>query len=85
MKKRDFVRRWPPELPYENSIMNSEKALTIIESAKAKGKKMGFNMVFPVCDAGGNLIAFQKMDNAPLVIVEIAINKAITAIIRINC
>lgn len=80
MEKKDLVRRWPPELPYEDSIMNLEKALTIIEAAKAKAKKMGFNMVFAVCDSGGNLIAFQKMDDAPLVSVEIAINKAITAI-----
>ena len=71
---------WPPELPYDHEAMNLEKALVMIEGSKKKAADLGFAMTLVVCDAGGNLVALQKMDDAALLSLEIAINKARTAV-----
>jgi len=80
MEEEKFKRQWPPDLPYDYSAMDLEKALIMIEAAKEKAKKMGFDMIFAVCDAGGNLTALHRMDDAPLLSLEIAVNKTRTAI-----
>jgi uncharacterized protein GlcG (DUF336 family) len=80
MEEEKFKRQWPPDLPYDYSAMDLEKALIMIEAAKEKAKKMGFSMTLAVCDAGGNLTALHRMDDAPLLSLEIAINKTRTAI-----
>jgi len=80
MEENTWERMWPPELPYDYSAMNLEKALVIIEGAKKKSVELGFNMTIAVCDAGGNLTAVQRMDDAALLSVEIAMNKARTAV-----
>ena len=80
MEERTWERMWPPELPYDYSAMNLEKALVIIEGAKKKSVEIGFNMTIAVCDAGGNLTALQRMDDAAFLSLEIAINKARTAV-----
>ena len=80
MSEDKFKRVWPPDLTYDYAGMNLEKALKIIEASKKRSSEMGFNMIFAVCDAGGNLTALQRMDNAPLLSLEIAVNKARTAI-----
>jgi uncharacterized protein GlcG (DUF336 family) len=80
MEQRTWERTWPPELPYDYSGMTLEKALIIIEGAKEKAKNMGFNVTLAVCDAAGNMTAMQKMDDAALLSIEIAGNKARTAV-----
>ncbi len=80
MEGRTWERMWPPELPYDHEAMNLEKALVIIEGSKKKAADLGFAMTLAVCDAGGNQIALQKMDDAALLSLEIAINKARTAV-----
>ena len=80
MEQRTWERMWPPELPYDHSGMTLEKALIIIEGAKKKAVQMGFNMTLVVCDASGNMVALQKMDDAALLSIEIASNKARTAV-----
>lgn len=57
-----------------------EKALEIIEAAKSKAKEIGVPMVIAVVDAGGNLVAQQRMDDALLVSIDISLNKAYTAV-----
>ena len=80
MVEDPWVRMWPPKLPYNYTAMNLEKALVIIEGAKKKSVELGFNMTLAVCDAGGNLTAVQRMDDAALLSIEIAMNKARTAV-----
>jgi len=81
MGEKKLERQWPPDLPYDYATMNLEKALEIIEASKKKAKKMELNMILAVCDAAGNLTALQRMNDAPLVSLEIAVNKARTAIL----
>jgi len=81
MGNEKLPRRWPPELPYDYSGMNLEKALKMVDAAKEKAKEIGIGMTLSVCDAAGNLVVLQRMDDAALVSLEIAVNKARTAIL----
>lgn len=56
-----------------------EQAQTIMEAAIQKSRDMGVKMNIAVVDAGANLTAFVRMDNAWLGSVDIAIKKAKTA------
>jgi glc operon protein GlcG len=56
-----------------------ETAKKMIESAMAEAKKQGLTMVIAVADAGGNLVAFGRMDDAMLASIHIAMDKAFTA------
>lgn len=80
MDEGQWERRWPPEMPYDYTAMNLEKALVLIEGAKEKSSQIGFTMTMAVCDAAGNPVAMQKMDDAPHLSLEIANNKARTAV-----
>lgn len=80
MEQREWERMWPPELPYDYNAMNLEKALVLIEGSKKKAAEMGFAMTMAVCDAGGNTVSLQRMDDAALLSLEIAGNKARTAV-----
>ncbi|WP_448384635.1 GlcG/HbpS family heme-binding protein [Desulfosoma sp.] len=55
-------------------------ALRMIEAAKQKAREIGTPMVIAVVDEGGNLVALERMDGALLVSVNIAWNKAYTAV-----
>jgi uncharacterized protein GlcG (DUF336 family) len=52
----------------------------LIEAATAKALETGVNMVIAVVDEAGTLKAFRRMDGAPSLSVEIATNKAYTAV-----
>ena len=54
-------------------------ARKIIAAAEAKAAHIGQPMNIAVVDAGGNLLAFARMDQAWLGSIDIAINKAWTA------
>jgi uncharacterized protein GlcG (DUF336 family) len=54
-------------------------AKTIIEAAERKASEIGQPMNIAVVDAGGNLVAHVRMDNAWIGSVDIAIKKAWTA------
>jgi uncharacterized protein GlcG (DUF336 family) len=56
-----------------------EQAQALIAAAQLKAKKIGVPMNVAVVDAGANLKAFVRMDNAWLGSVDIAIKKAKTA------
>ena len=60
--------------------INLEQALELIAAAKEKATDIGVPMVVAVVDAGGNLVALQRMDQALLVSIDIATNKAYTAV-----
>ena len=56
-----------------------DMAKKMIEAAMAEAKKQGLLMVIAVADAGGNLVAFGRMDNTMLASINIAMDKAFTA------
>lgn len=60
--------------------MNLDLALELIAAARKKANEIGVPMVIAVVDAGGNLAAMQRMDDALLVSIDIAVNKAYTAV-----
>ncbi|MBI2205056.1 MAG: heme-binding protein [Candidatus Rokubacteria bacterium] len=51
-----------------------------IDAAAAKARGLGVPMCIAVCDDAGHLKAFLRMDGAPLLSLEIAQNKAYTAV-----
>src|ERR1700742_2512835 len=61
-----------------NSITLSA-AQVVIDVARARATEIGVPMNIAVVDAGGNLVAFARMDNAWLGSIDIAQNKAYTA------
>lgn len=58
------------------SLTQAEKIITV---AKAKAKELDVNMNIAVVDAGANLLAFVRMDDAWLGSLDISIKKAKTA------
>jgi uncharacterized protein GlcG (DUF336 family) len=60
--------------------VSSEAARRAIEAAEAKSQEMGVAMVIAVVDESGTLKSFSRMDGAPLLSVEIAKDKAYTAV-----
>ena len=57
-----------------------DESLDLIDAAKKLAKKIKVPMVIAVVDAGGNLVAQQRMDGALLVSVDISRNKAYSAV-----
>ena len=57
-----------------------EDALKLIDAAKAKADEINVPMVVAVVDSGGNLVAEQRMEDALLVSIDIAKNKAYTSV-----
>lgn len=55
------------------------EARKVIAAAQQEAQKIGMPMNVAVVDAGGNLVAFERMENAWLGSIDIAINKAWTA------
>jgi uncharacterized protein GlcG (DUF336 family) len=55
-------------------------ALDLIDAAKKQAQTIKVPMVIAVVDAGGNLVAQQRMDGALLVSVDISHNKAYSAV-----
>src|SRR5580692_10101287 len=51
----------------------------IIQAGQEKAKEIGQPMNIAVVDAGANLVAFERMEDAWLGSIDIAINKAFTA------
>ena len=62
------------------SRINLENAKKIIEGAEQKASEIGVQMVISVIDEGGNLVAVHRMDDAWLASIDIAQNKAWTAV-----
>lgn len=65
---------------FQKSSITSEAAERLIAAAEAKSREMGKAMCIAVCDEDGILKAFRRMDGAPLLSVQIAQDKAFTAI-----
>ena len=65
---------------FQKSSITLEAAERMIKAAEAKAQAMGKAMVIAVCDEDGTLKAFKRMDGAALLSVQIAQDKAYTAI-----
>ena len=65
---------------FQKSSITIEAAERIIKAAEAKAQEMGKQMCIAICDEDGTLKAFRRMDGAPLLSVQIAQDKAFTAI-----
>ena len=58
----------------------SELAQKMVHAAVAKAEEIGVRENLAILDDGGNLKAFSRMDGAPILCIEIAQNKAYTAL-----
>ncbi len=61
------------------SGLTLETAKKMLEAGEKEAEKQGVPMAIAIVDAGGNLLAFSRMDNAILGSIQIAIDKAFTA------
>ena len=59
-----------------------ELAQKMVAEALAKAKEIGVTENVAILDDGGNLKAFARMDGAPILCIEMAQNKAYTALFR---
>ena len=66
-------------LPY-GAGLTLKTAKKMLEAGEKEAERQGVPMVIAVVDAGGNLLAFSRMDNAILVSINIAKDKAFTAV-----
>ena len=62
----------------------SELAQKMVEAAVAKARELGVRENVAILDDGGNLKAFSRMDGAPILSIEIAQNKAYTALFGVS-
>jgi uncharacterized protein GlcG (DUF336 family) len=60
-------------------MVSLEEALKIIEAARKKALAIGQPMNVAIADAGGNLVAHVRMDDAWIGSIDISIKKAFTA------
>ena len=64
--------------------ISSELAQKMVATAMAKAKELGVCENVTILDDGGNLKAFGRMDGAPILCIEMAQNKAYTALFRLH-
>jgi uncharacterized protein GlcG (DUF336 family) len=65
---------------FEKASVSTELAHQIITAAEVKAAELGTPMVIAVCDESGVLKALSRMDGAALLSVQIAQDKAYTAV-----
>src|SRR5581483_9625027 len=65
---------------FEKASVSSDLAHRIVAAAEAKAADLGVPMNIAVCDESGVLKAFSRMDGAALLSVQIAQDKAYTAV-----
>src|SRR6266852_1831137 len=64
--------------------ISSELAQKMVDKAVAKARELGVSENIAILDDGGNLKAFSRMDGAPIPTIEIAQNKAYTALFGVS-
>jgi uncharacterized protein GlcG (DUF336 family) len=63
---------------------SSELARKMVNAAVAKARELGVSENVTILDDGGNLKAFSWMDGAPIPTIEMAQNKAYTALLGVS-
>ena len=61
-----------------------ELAQNMVNAAVKKAKELGVSENVVILDDGGNLKAFSRMDGAPILCIEMAQNKAYTALLGVS-
>jgi len=69
------------EKTFTKRAVTAELAAKLVEGAVAKAKSLGVPQVVAIMDESGLLKAFCRMDGAPLISIEVAQNKAYTALL----
>ena len=64
--------------------ISSELAQKMVDEAMAKAEQLGVAENVAILDDGGNLKAFGRMDGAPILCIEMAQNKAYTALFGVS-
>ena len=64
--------------------ISSELAQRMVDEAVAKARELGVSENVAILDDGGNLKAFIRMDGAPILCIEMALNKAYTALFGVS-
>jgi uncharacterized protein GlcG (DUF336 family) len=64
--------------------ISSELAQKMVNAAVAKAREIGVSENVVILDDGGNLKAFSRMDGAPIPTIEMAQNKAYTALLGVS-
>jgi glc operon protein GlcG len=70
----------PPQIPYGAPI-SLEQAKKVIAGAEAEAKKNSWNVVIAVLDSGGHVVMLQRLDGAQLGSIEVAKEKAYSAVL----
>ncbi len=68
-----------PERSFATASITRDAAAALVAAARAMAGSLGVEVAVAVTDAGGHLTAFERMDGAPFLTTEVAINKAWTA------
>src|SRR5260370_38285937 len=64
--------------------ISSELARKMVDEAVAKGRELGVTENVAILDEGGHVKAFSRMDGAPIPTIEMAQNKAYTALLGVS-
>src|ERR1700680_3784790 len=64
--------------------ISSELAQKMVDEAVAKARELGVTENVAILDDGGNLKTFSRMDGAPILSIEMAQNKAYTALFGVS-
>ena len=64
--------------------ISSELAQKMMNAAVAKARELGVSENVTILDDGGNLKAFSRMDGTPIPTIEMAQNKAYTALLGVS-
>src|SRR6266446_4063949 len=64
--------------------ISSQLAQKMVDEAVAKARELGVTENVTILDDGGNLKAFRRMEGAPILCIEMAQNKAYTALFGIS-
>src|SRR5580704_4577681 len=87
MIKMQYVpkgRKNPMANVVKKHSISSELAQKMVNAAVAKARELGVTENVAILDDGGNLKAFSRMDGAPIPTIEIAQNKAYTALFGVS-
>lgn len=68
----------------ETHSISYELAQEMVQAAVAKARELGVAENVAIIDGGGNLKAFSRMDGTPIPTIEIAQNKAYTALFGVS-
>src|SRR6202451_864377 len=78
------LERCPMANVVNKHSISYELAQKMADAAVAKARELGVTENVAILDDGGNLKAFSRMDGAPIPTIEMAQNKAYTALLGVS-